>query len=185
MNRVTLALCCCFVLAASSIATNVVAANDTAAARGVELLKPFKTSLKRALLAGLEDGPENAISACKDQAPAIAQSLSTDDVKVGRTSHRLRNPANKSPDWVTAVLEAYLSEDSDREPTIVPLADSRLGYVEPIVMQPLCLSCHGAVLASGVAVRIKEEYPYDEAVGFEVGDLRGVFWAEFPDPDTH
>jgi hypothetical protein len=185
MNKATIALRYGFVLAAISIVTDVMAVDDAAVSRGAELLSPFKSSLKQALLAGLEEGPENAISVCKEQAPAIANELSTDDVKVGRTSHRLRNPKNMSPGWVTAVLEKYLSEDSDREPIVVPLADSRLGYVEPIVIQPLCLACHGEALASGVASRIKEDYPHDEATGFKVGDLRGVFWAEFPDPATN
>ena len=185
MSRATIALRCCFVLAAVSIATDVVAVEDTAASRGAELLGPLKTSLKQALLAGLEDGPENAIRVCKAQAPAIASALSVDGVNVGRTSHRLRNPANVSPDWVNAVLESYLSEDSERAPVVVPLPGERLGYVEPIVLQPLCLACHGEALAPGIASRIKEDYPHDEAIGFKVGDLRGVYWVEFPDPATN
>jgi hypothetical protein len=180
MNMATLARRYGFMLMAVTIAANVVLAEEAGVSRGAELLRPFKHDLKQALLAGLEEGPENAISACKEQAPAIASALSVGGVKVGRTSHRLRNPANVSPDWVTAVLETYLSEDSDRAPIVVPLPGKRLGYVEPIVLQPLCLACHGEVLGPDVAARIKEDYPHDKATGFEVGDLRGVFWAEFP-----
>ena len=61
-----------------------------------------------------------------------------------------------------------------------PLQDDRLGYIEAIAIQPLCLACHGNVLAPDVAAHIKEEYPKDEAIGFGVGDLRGVFWVEYP-----
>ena len=185
MNKATIALRYGFVLAAISIVTDVMAVDDAAVSRGAELLSPFKSSLKQALLAGLEKGPENAITVCKEQAPAIANALSTDGVKVGRTSHLLRNSKNSSPDWVTPVLQAYLDEGTDRAPTVVPLADGRVGYVEPIMIKPLCLTCHGDALAPGLASQIEQDYPHDEAIGFEVGDLRGVYWAEFPGPATH
>jgi hypothetical protein len=81
---------------------------------------------------------------------------------------------------VRPVLEGYLSEASDRAPRTVALAEGRRGYVEPILAQPLCLTCHGDAIAPALASRIEQLYPQDRAVGFQVGDLRGVFWVEFP-----
>ncbi len=149
-------------------------------ARGAELLLPFKQDLKHALVSGLEEGAVHAISVCKEQAPAIANALSTDGVKIGRTSHRLRNPANQPPGWVSDILENYLQADSEPAPMISHLPNNRVGYAEPIMVQPLCLACHGKVLAPDVAARINESYPGDAATGFEVGDLRGLYWVEFP-----
>lgn len=160
-------------------ATVFVHAQDTAHARGAELLGPFKKELKSALLAGLEKGPVEAISVCQLRAPEIANSLMQGDIRLGRTSHRLRNPANSSPEWVSAVMQAYL-DDTNRAPQVVILPEGRLGYAEPIIAQPLCLTCHGEDLAPAVAERIGELYPGDLAVGFQAGDLRGVFWIEFP-----
>lgn len=148
--------------------------------RGAELLAPLKGELKQALMAGMQDGPLNAISVCKDQAPAIAASLSVDGIEIGRTSHRLRNPANSAPDWVDPILKRYLDEESGRTPTIVSLENNREGYVEPIVVAQLCLACHGKTLAPDVAAHINEAYPADEATGFDVDDLRGVYWVEYP-----
>jgi hypothetical protein len=153
---------------------------ETEPARGAELLAPMKMELKQALMASMQECPLNAISVCKDQAPAIADSLSVEGIQMGRTSHRLRNPANTAPDWVDVALRAYLGEDADRTPRVVPLANDREGYVEPITVKPLCLACHGKDLASDVAAKIKDAYPDDEATGFEVDDLRGVFWVEYP-----
>jgi hypothetical protein len=149
-------------------------------AHGAELLAPLKGELKQALMAGMQNGPLNAISVCKDQAPAIAASLSVDGVEIGRTSHRLRNPANSAPDWVDPILKEYLGEESDRAPTVVSLENNREGYVEPIVVAPLCLACHGKTLKSDVAAHISHVYPEDEATGFDVGELRGVYWVEYP-----
>jgi len=155
-------------------------ADQASHAKGAELLLPFKRDLKQALVSGLEEGAVNAISVCKAEAPAIAAALSIDGVKIGRSSHRLRNPANEAPGWVSAILENYLQIDSDRAPTAKVLPNNRVGYAEPITVQPLCLACHGKVLAPEVAARISETYPDDAATGFEEGDLRGLYWVEFP-----
>jgi len=168
------------VLAILPLLSATACAGDTESARGAALLAPMKTELKQALMAGMQKGSANAISVCKVQAPLIADSLSVEGVKVGRSSHRLRNPENRAPEWVNDVLQAYLSEDSDRMPQVVPLANDREGYVEPITIKPVCLACHGESLAPDVAMQINKMYPDDEATGFEIDDLRGVYWAEYP-----
>ncbi len=154
-------------------------AADTVAEQGAAQLLPFKKQLMGALKAGLEEGPDSAIDACRVQAPAIAASLSADDVRIGRTSHRLRNPANAGPAWATAVLETYLEQAGDWAPQVVALGEGQAGYVEPIVTQPLCLACHGSDLAPPVAEALAKHYPEDRATGFGEGDLRGVFWVSF------
>lgn len=158
-------------------------ADDVAVARGGELLAPFKKNLKAALVEGMQQGPAEAISACREQAPEIADSLSVDGVVVGRSSHRLRNPDNVAPEWAAPLLQSYLDDGKDRAPRVVAISDDRWGYVEAIVVQPLCVSCHGDSLAPEIRSRIEELYPDDKATGFDVGDLRGIFWAEFPAKD--
>ncbi len=165
------------------LAAAVSQAGELEAARGAALLEPFKAELQRALRSGLEQGPVEAIAACRDRAPEISMSLSTDGVRLGRSSHRLRNPDNAPPDWVQPILDAYVASPTDRAPTTVSLSANRSGYVEPILLQAACLTCHGEVLAPAVAARIDELYPEDRAVGFGVGDLRGVFWVAFPSSD--
>ena len=166
--------------AASAVLLALAASAAETPDRGADILGPLKTELKAALISGLEQGPEAAIAVCKEQAPAIAESLSFAGVRVGRSSHRLRNPENAAPDWLEPVLEGYLADGSPREATVVALPGERVGYVEPILLQPMCLTCHGAALAPAVAETIEREYPDDEATGFTVGDLRGVYWAEYP-----
>lgn len=153
---------------------------QTESARGAALLAPMKTELKQALMAGMQKGPLNAISVCKVQAPEIADSLSIDGIRIGRTSHRLRNPENQAPEWVNVVLQAYLREEKDHAPQVVSLANDREGYVEPITIKPVCLACHGENLAADVATQINTLYTDDEATGFKVDELRGVFWVEYP-----
>lgn len=147
--------------------------------RGAEVIAPFRRAMKQALQEGMARGPAEAIAACRVRAPEIARDLSRDGVRVGRTSHRLRNPANVPPEWARPLLAAYVEEPA-AEPRAVRREDGGWGYVEPIFTQPLCLNCHGETLAPEVAARIEALYPQDEATGFEAGELRGLFWAELP-----
>jgi hypothetical protein len=167
-----------FLLAAGSAQAEA----EAELAHGAELLAPFKRELKATLTEGLASGPVEAIGACRLQAPEIATAHSRDGIRIGRTSHRLRNPANVAPKWVAPILAEYVTEASARNPRVVPLANDRTGYTEPILVQPPCLTCHGEALAPAVAAQIAELYPDDSAAGFRLGDLRGAFWVEFANP---
>jgi len=155
---------------------------------GPGIVADYKVELQAALRAGLSEGVVEAISACNIEAPEIADRLSNDDIRVGRSSDRLRNPGNAAPDWVVPILQAYMSRDMSGYPsgdsevsaTEIVLSDKRLGYVEPIMMQPVCTACHGENIAPEVMAQIDALYPKDRAVGFKVGELRGVFWVEYP-----
>lgn len=147
--------------------------------RGAALLAPFKADLKAALIDGMQEGPAAAIAVCSEQAPAIAERLSVDGVRMGRSSHRLRNPENAPPDWLRPTLDVYAAKAVELSPRVFDLGDGRSGYVEPILMQPLCLTCHGEALPSDVAASLQAKYPQDRATGFAEGDFRGVFWVEF------
>jgi hypothetical protein len=147
---------------------------------GAQAVLPFKQGLKRALLKGIESGPVQAISACRIEAPRIADSLSTGNLKMGRTSQKLRNPNNAPKPWMAPFLEAYANDPDSREPKVVLIDQDTVGYVEPIFVQPLCLTCHGTELAPELAAAIEQAYPSDQATGYVAGDLRGIFWAELP-----
>jgi len=145
---------------------------------GAAAILPFKMSLKGALVAGLEEGPVNAISVCRVAAPSLADKASIDGARLGRTSRKLRNPANAPKPWMEPFLERYESDPESREPAVVIINEQTVGYVEPIFMQPLCVTCHGQTIAPELAAKLGELYPNDQATGYVAGDLRGVFWAE-------
>ena len=145
---------------------------------GAEAVLPFKKNLKSALLAGLEAGPEEAIAACRMEAPRLAKAASSDEVTVGRASLKLRNPDNVAKPWMVPLLQGYEADPNAREPKVVAIDANTVGYVEPIYLKPLCVTCHGAELEPDLQTRISELYPNDRAIGYAAGDLRGVFWAE-------
>ena len=161
------------------LSASISKADDIRHSTGSELLAPFKKELKQALQAGMHTGVEAAIATCKLRAPEIAESLSTGSIRLGRTSDRLRNPENIGPEWVKPILKTYLRDPSDRSPRNLTLPNSLSGYVEPIIVQPLCVACHGTEVTSETRLELKALYPEDKAIGYELGELRGVFWVEY------
>ncbi len=147
---------------------------------GAAAVSPFKKSLKAALVSGLEQGPVNAIAVCQLEAPKLADAASSGGVRVGRTSQKLRNPANAPKPWMKPLLDRYEIDPESREPIAVLVDEDTVGYIEPIFIQPLCVACHGETLEPELAAKLDELYPNDQARGYAAGDLRGVFWVELP-----
>jgi hypothetical protein len=180
IERSIFAIIASLVLTVSAPMSAMAQTQEADADRGAELLLPLKKNLKQALMDGMQQGPVHAIGACKDQAPEITNALAVQGIQIGRTSHRLRNPDNTAPEWADIALKTYLNDETDRAPRVVSLANNREGYVEAITIKPLCLACHGSSLAPDVAEQVQAMYPDDAATGFELDDLRGVYWVEYP-----
>lgn len=145
----------------------------------------FQQSLGSALKGAMaEGGPVHALDVCQQQAPAIADAVSTaHGAEVGRTALRVRNPANAPDEEATAVLKEFQARLAAGEaaPEHFERRDGGSArYMKAIVMQPMCTVCHGAALAEPVAQDIAARYPEDEATGFEPGELRGAFLIEWP-----
>jgi RND family efflux transporter MFP subunit len=153
-------------------------AEPEARERAATAVDTFRKQLAAALGRALAEGPGPAVDVCRSEAPRIAAGLSGDGIRVGRTSHRLRNPSNAPEPWMEPLLEelrqAAPKPGSSRS---VKLGERGIGYVEPIYVQPPCLTCHGSGIDASLLAHIRERYPADQAVGFEVGDFRGLFWA--------
>ena len=155
-----------------------------AATEPAEALVPFKQALRSALMEGLAEGPVAAVDTCHVVAPGLPETAVPEDIEVGRASDRLRNPENAPPAWVAPHLEAMLADPSGAVPMTVPLEGERVGYLEPIRVQAPCLTCHGEALAPEVAAAIDARYPEDEARGYALDELRGVFWLTMPAADA-
>jgi len=125
-----------------------------------------------------EGGSMSAISVCHDEALRITTEVASEKgVWLGRTSQKLRNPANIAPDWTRDVVYGETSELS-----ILAASDGRLGVLTPIKLKAECTMCHGTAenLDEELYAGIIELYPDDQAIGFDEGDLRGWFWFEVP-----
>lgn len=179
MNFFLCLLSICAVLFFAGCAKETPLDEDAWRLRAAESLKPFKQELKSTLTAGLENGPEEAVSICVGVARQIAARHSSADVVVGRTTDRLRNGMNAPRAWIKPLLQSYKLDPEKTEASVVRLPHGGVGVVEPIHLNAMCLMCHGSDVAPSIAGTIRGNYPADAAMGYENGDFRGLFWVEY------
>lgn len=128
-------------------------------------------------------GPAQALGVCRDEAQALtAETARVQGIRVGRSSHRLRNPRNAAPSWAERFVQAGAGRKAaSTEAVVVDLGD-RVGVLRPLPTAATCTKCHGSAERLSPEVRdlLATAYPQDKATGFEEGDLRGFIWAEAP-----
>jgi hypothetical protein len=165
----------------------VLAETPDRAAEGREIAAAFGAELRAELQAAMaEAGPLAAIRVCNEDAPRIAAAAAErSGAEVGRTSSKVRNPANRPDAHQREVLAGFAESIAagNLEPPperLDTLEDGRVRFMSAIIMQPPCLACHGAELAPPVAAAIATLYPEDEARGYASGELRGAFTVTWP-----
>lgn len=139
-------------------------------------------ALKTRLMEEAAQGPEKAVEFCSLQALPLTHTVKVETgIEVGRSSLKLRNPANEGPDWVTAWLAAQPADGASATP-LKEVVDGQVRVVLPVTIEAGCLVCHGTTeqIPPGVQALLAERYPADTATGYAVGDLRGAIWASKP-----
>lgn len=197
MNRMLLALSLGFVVA-FGVAFSAQSGAESKTWRISEAPADFRPAISRAdaiivaqhgaLLSQLtralsEGGPGLAIQSCHLDATSNANWISRrQGYALGRTSDRLRSPTNTPRPWAATIVKEYAGRQAaDVEGFAVDLGD-RVGVMRPIVMRPMCESCHGPAekITPVVQKVLHERFPADHAIGFRTGEIRGWYWAEMP-----
>lgn len=132
-----------------------------------------------------EGGPASAIDVCAREAPVLSAKVRAEKgITIGRSSLRLRNPADAPPPWVAEWLRAQGERKAEGVVgvrTVAEVDGKKVARVlKPIAIEARCLNCHGKELAPEVKQALAAKYPSDAATGYELGDLRGALWAELP-----
>jgi len=153
-------------------------------ATSLVMLKELGQKLQSAMADG---GAVNAIGVCNLQAPEIAGRVSAQNqVNLSRVGTRARNPVMGVPnDWQAKALaqfDAALARgdkpaDMEFSETVVkPDGSKEFHFAKPIVMQPMCVACHGSSdqISPEVKAKLSELYPNDKAVNYQPGQLRGA-----------
>jgi len=145
-----------------------------------ELQRALLTKLTAAMTSG---GPAAAVEVCRSDARTIAEAVAkAQGLELGRTSHRLRNPANAARGWARPAVDAAAGSKAASEGLRVFDLGDRVGVLRPIGTAEACTRCHGAAdeVHRNIGATLAAAYPQDRATGFTPGDLRGWMWAEVP-----
>lgn len=155
---------------------------------GKELIQQAGGLLSSNLLAAItRGGPTNALEFCSLHALTLTRSVGTNQpVTIRRVTHRPRNPANRAQADELAVLEkfrALLKPGQVPGPLLTTNAAGTVSFFAPIVLNnPLCLNCHGqprTEVQPATLAAVRRLYPQDQATGFKLGDLRGLWRVDF------
>ena len=160
----------------ADLSKDQLAQRDRVLAARDELMTKLKGRLMEVVS---KDGIPAAISVCKEDAPRLAREVSQQHkLSIGRTSFRLRNQANQPPNWANVLVMKEVIQ-----PTYLA-SEGKLAALLPIFTGPLCVNCHGTKdgISADVLSALAEQYPDDEATGFQEGELRGWFWVEVAGP---
>jgi hypothetical protein len=178
-----LALLSAAVLACSTASAADTTPVDEARTLAAQLATQLGAALRREMATG---GPEVAVAVCRQLAPEIAGTLSRQaGLRLARVSLKPRNPMLGQPDaWEQAVLAEFdrraaageKPESIEHHEMVDEPQGRHFRYLKAIPVQPLCLACHGPAesLSAAVRERLAAEYPFDRAVGYAPGQVRGA-----------
>ena len=149
------------------------------------LLKRLKKELKLALKT---KGPVGAIEVCSKKALNITQEVADEigDIKIKRTSFKYRNPKNKPDIYEAKALKFFenqIKKTGKLPPYYIQKVNGEYRYYKPLKVQNVCLTCHGdpTHMDPNLLNKLKELYPHDKALGYSVGDFRGVIRVSIPE----
>lgn len=121
----------------------------------------------------------------KDFVPAIVGTQVANDFglmtgyRIKQTSLKVRNPYNEPDEWEKKVLKLFESGDYTKNggySEIIQKESKQIyRYMKPIFVEIACLQCHGKKTEIQPAIMqfLKRRYPFDNAFGYKVGELRG------------
>lgn len=136
-----------------------------------------------------EHGVDGAVEFCRAEALPITHEVGKKhNVTVKRVSLKNRNPSNSPSEVEKNLLEAYaynVENGIENKPNIQKIDEGETLLFTKAIAIPngMCLNCHGEPgtdVAEETLSKIEMLYPEDQATGFKVGDLRGMWSIALP-----
>ncbi len=145
------------------------------------LSKDLKQNLVKNLTDKMQqDGTIPALEFCHINVSALAKTAAGErmaNLEFGRTSHKVRNPKNAAAEWMLPYLDQFKVTNikSPAKPVVHQFKDGKKAYLDPLYVGPQCMTCHGSP-AKELSAKVMALYPEDKAVGFKLGEFRGMIW---------
>lgn len=127
----------------------------------------------------------SAMGFCSAKAETITKEVNDKLPKhasVRRTALKIRNPENIADALDQKIIKAYEERIADKTflPTDITVVQNNemTRVYKPLIIQGVCLKCHGNDISQEIQKEIQRNYPKDQAIGYKIGALRGVIVAE-------
>lgn len=131
-------------------------------------------------------GPIGALNFCSQNALNLTDQVGKEsNVTVKRVSLKNRNPINVANAEEEIILRRWAELQHSGQPLPsyeIKQRNEEYMYYKPIVINSeACLKCHGNIASeSPLFKEIKKMYPEDKAMGYVMGDLRGMIVVTLP-----
>ncbi len=153
---------------------------------GLKYALSTKAVLGKNLMGMLQkEGTINALKYCNENALVLTDSMAAaHKAIIKRVSDKPRNSNNKASEKELQYIETFKNSKSDNQ-EISPITEETANNVRfyyPIVTNTMCLQCHGTPnkqITPKVYHTIKQQYPNDQAVGYDIDDIRGIWSISF------
>ncbi|XDD47874.1 DUF3365 domain-containing protein [Leptospira sp. WS39.C2] len=151
----------------------------------ISIATEAKANLQKTLISKItEGGTKLAIPFCHENAMLFSENLGKKNgVNLKRITDKPRNPKN-----ALSLEESEIFLDIQKRKTLDGVfpnqlisSDQTVTVYIPIVMMGQCLQCHGkpGEISKETQTILGKLYPNDKAIGYEVGQLRGLFSVRF------
>jgi hypothetical protein len=182
---VTIALCVMNPAALSSFAEQIKDPEiEQALADARQVSDELGAKVRGLLLQEIEKGGyANAVRVCSEVAQEITSRFNEHEGRlIRRVSLRYRNPRNVPDEFERRKLEEFdrLNREKKLANEYFEVVNEEghpyLRYMKPLIVQPVCIFCHGPKenIPGEVKTILAEKYPADQATGFLIGDVRGA-----------
>jgi hypothetical protein len=154
---------------------------------GDSIAKMTFDTLRTTLLKAIrEKGLSGALAFCNTRALPVTGTYASEVMTVSRVSDKNRNSKNVLSEYDKKEWAKYigLAAKKDSLRSIIVYRNHEYHYYKPIIIQPMCLSCHGTPgkdIPKDLLQVIDSLYPGDKAKGYKQGDLRGMWHIVFMD----
>lgn len=156
--------------------------------KGQDIVQNVAAIITSAVTKSINDGGvAKAAQYCSYIAIPMVDTLAAGHgVTIRRTSDKIRNPKDAPTERELEVIKQFQQQKAagkELQPLVEVIDPATVAYYQPILIQPLCLSCHGMpgeTMTEDDYGIIKYLYPDDEATGYALGDLRGIFSLQIP-----
>ena len=160
--------------------------DDQVKTQGEKVIAQTFDTLRSTLLNEIRNyGFAGAVEFCNTNALTLTNTYASENIFVKRTSGKLRNMANASDSMEQRILALYWSLKSNGKELKPVIEKDDVGnqhYFKPIIIQAMCLNCHGdknTQIQPATWQTIQLKYPSDAAWDYEEGDLRGIWHVKF------
>ena len=125
-----------------------------------------------------ENGVVEAVGFCNEKAIFLTDSLSNKSIKIQRISDKNRNPVNALKSEIDKKAWNELQKNPDNKQLVLQEKNTVYYYKSISIGMPTCLMCHGnkqTDISSETLEIINLKYPQDQAIGYKMGDFRGMW----------